>query len=382
MKNKSVLFIIMFSMILTFVPTVANATTSNGPWAGACSSDGTNCMLNNTYNWPTNGTISNWINSNTSWGGSYQFNGGSGGMGIQINRGIWPWSGNTNTVNSNLPLQINGNTSTTSTWSFANGTITSTGWQNYWEIWTHNSNAINGNNITSDIMIHPDYKDLSGGAYIQDMTDSYGVVWKVYVQYLSNYEIVHYYRASKTSSLTVKLDDFWDFTVQKGWAAATDYVGSITAGLEAADGSGSFTTTDWNVITTTDVFTALSKSGWTASASNQYASLPASQAIDNNVNTRYTSGASMYNGMKYTIDLGSAKTFRKLHVLTTNINYPRAFKFLVSDNGSSWTQVTTASGSPHAFEITFAPQTKRYVRIELTQGVPDWLDFYELTLFN
>ncbi|HTA03026.1 MAG TPA: discoidin domain-containing protein, partial [Streptosporangiaceae bacterium] len=61
--------------------------------------------------------------------------------------------------------------------------------------------------------------------------------------------------------------------------------------------------------------TALAETGWTASASTNSTGgdVPAN-AIDGNINTRYSSDADQAAGMWFQVNLGSAQTFNQIEM--------------------------------------------------------------------
>lgn len=82
------------------------------------------------------------------------------------------------------------------------------------------------------------------------------------------------------------------------------------------------------------------------------------------------------SGQWFQLDLGSATTFQRLVLDSTNSpnDYPRGYAVYVSDNGSNWgSPVATGAGSGPVTTITLsAAVTKRYVRIVQTGSDPYW----------
>jgi|GEM_PF-5729609 len=247
-KKRFAVTAMIVSWLLTLAPISATAATITTPWATTCTSDNTYCLLNNAYNLPSGGTMSGYLDSSTSWGGSYNFNGGSGGVGAgQLNHGKWPWGASTS--NTKLPFKVNDpNRDAYAYWKFTNTASNSPSWQMYWELWGHTSAAIEPSTIAFDLMILPDYERTvasitADSAYQGSMTDMYGYQWHVIkINFTSTAPLILYYRAVKSKDLTVRFDDFWNHSVSKGWINPDHYVGSVTAGMEAYSGSGSFAT--------------------------------------------------------------------------------------------------------------------------------------------
>ena len=133
----------------------------------------------------------------------------------------------------------------------------------------------------------------------------------------------------------------------------------------------------------------LPRSGWSASASVSNAAAPPSQAIDGNLSSRWSSGATQATGQWFQLDLGSSQTFDKI-VLDGNghaTDYIRRFEIYATDDPSALgTPLPTGAGvgvngstfgsgggrSRLPTEITFAPVTKRYLRIVQRGSDPTW----------
>jgi hypothetical protein len=227
---------------------LAGAADTWQNWATMWTADGKFYTLNNGYSLPAGAAIQTWLYNQNSWGGQLYFNGTSGGAAAQINYGKWPWSSN-NTTGSGLPVSISTSTKLASAWDFSLYNIQDKAWNAFWELWTHRDASCTGTNITCDLMIHPQY-DSPAGTYQYSRTFD-GVSYGVYLQPSDAsrpYPIVHYYRSQKTQSITrIRFDLFFKDLTASRWANSADYLGSITAGIEAAWGSAALTTTKYNV---------------------------------------------------------------------------------------------------------------------------------------
>jgi beta-glucosidase len=134
---------------------------------------------------------------------------------------------------------------------------------------------------------------------------------------------------------------------------------------------------------------ALSRSGWTASASSVPADpcctgdLPAN-AIDGNPATRWSSGAAQAPGQSFTVDLGSAQAFDSL-VLdagTSSGDYPRRYAVYTRDDPAVWGDpIATGAGSATT-SATFPLTTARYVRIVQSGTAGSWWSIHELNLYR
>jgi hypothetical protein len=161
------------------------------------------------------------------------------------------------------------------------------------------------------------------------------------------------------------------------------------AGLAvSAHGATALTTATFtNVALQSGFTTALSRTGWVASASSTEFSGSPTGAIDNSLGTRWSSGVYQAAGQWFQLDLGSAQTFQRLVLDSTDspFDYPRGFAVYLSDNGTDWTSqraVASGTGSGTLTTITLpAAVTARYVRIVLTQSGPYWWSIHDLGVF-
>jgi glucosylceramidase len=112
--------------------------------------------------------------------------------------------------------------------------------------------------------------------------------------------------------------------------------------------------------------TPLDRSGWTASTNTAASgSDAASNAIDGDLSTRFSSEAAQADGMYWEADLGSARTFDELSMQTPSApgDYARSYDLEVSDNGRTWTTVASCTGTSDPEVVSFPPQTARYIRV-------------------
>jgi hypothetical protein len=132
--------------------------------------------------------------------------------------------------------------------------------------------------------------------------------------------------------------------------------------------------------------TQLSETGWVASSNTTSSAADApANAIDGNVNTRFSSDAFQASGMFFQVNLGSSQTFNRI-VLNSGGSagdYARGYNVEVSSNGSTFTSVTTGTGTASPETITFADQTAQYIRVVLTAAsTTSWWSIAEFTAFT
>jgi F5/8 type C domain len=132
--------------------------------------------------------------------------------------------------------------------------------------------------------------------------------------------------------------------------------------------------------------TPLPETGWTASSntSSSAADAPAN-AIDGNINTRFSSDADQASGMWFQVNMGSAQTFNQIEMNSggSTGDYARGYNVEVSSNGSTFTSVATGTGTSSPETVTFAAQTAQYIRVVLTAGVStNWWSIAEFTVYT
>src|SRR5579863_9162371 len=132
--------------------------------------------------------------------------------------------------------------------------------------------------------------------------------------------------------------------------------------------------------------TQLSETGWVASSNtNSSAADAPANAIDGNLSTRFSSDAFQASGMYFQVNLGSSQTFNQI-VLNSGGSagdYARGYNVEVSTNGSTFTSVTTGTGTASPETITFADQTAQYIRVVLTAAsTTNWWSIAEFTAFT
>jgi prepilin-type N-terminal cleavage/methylation domain-containing protein len=121
----------------------------------------------------------------------------------------------------------------------------------------------------------------------------------------------------------------------------------------------------------------LDRGNWTASsdtADNQ-GYQAASNAIGGDGN--FSSGSNQAAGYTFTVDRsggeqGSLPSFSALKMAASSpsSDYARSFAVEVSNDGQSWTTIATCSGSSSTAQVSFSPQTARYVQVLLTGDYP------------
>jgi len=136
--------------------------------------------------------------------------------------------------------------------------------------------------------------------------------------------------------------------------------------------------------------TALTRTGWTASASSSSGSDIPANMLDGNTATRWSSGQGQANGQSFTIDMGQARTFTGLTMdsATSYGDYAHGYKVYDSNDGTHWSSaVASASGIAYAscydfLYVTFPAQTARYIKVVETDSANTWWSIHEVNVYN
>jgi beta-glucosidase-like glycosyl hydrolase/aryl-phospho-beta-D-glucosidase BglC (GH1 family) len=120
---------------------------------------------------------------------------------------------------------------------------------------------------------------------------------------------------------------------------------------------------------------ALGRTGWTATASSTAANESAANALDGDINTRWSTGTAQVNGQWFKLDMGSQQTFDQISIDAGPYtgDYPAGYLIQVSADGTNWTDVASGQGTSQELLITFGVQTARYILIYQTGSkANDW----------
>ncbi|MCL4516322.1 MAG: discoidin domain-containing protein [Firmicutes bacterium] len=131
--------------------------------------------------------------------------------------------------------------------------------------------------------------------------------------------------------------------------------------------------------------TPLDQTGWTATASSTESGSSASNALDWNTNTRWSSGTSQANGQWFQVNMGSKKVFDQITLETKSTDtwdYPRGYDVQISNDGSTWTTIKSGIGFGWKVVIAFDPQYAQYIRIVQTGSAPEWWTMAELHVYS
>jgi hypothetical protein len=114
----------------------------------------------------------------------------------------------------------------------------------------------------------------------------------------------------------------------------------------------------------------ISNAGWFATASATFSQDTApTKALDHNDGTHWTSGTGQIPGMWFQIDMLQPRSFFGLDlVCTSNDDYPRSIRVLLSDDGNEFTAATPTLGGMKTQHFDFGgPKIARFIKLELEQ---------------
>jgi glucosylceramidase len=126
---------------------------------------------------------------------------------------------------------------------------------------------------------------------------------------------------------------------------------------------------------------ALPRDGWTVSAASDSGE-PASNAIDGDPATRWSTGHGMRPGDTFQIDLGSRQTFNQIVLDTTASpgDFPRQYQVYVSDDGTNWGQPIATGPGATVTRILFPQVTGRFIRLVNEGSAGSWWSIHELNV--
>ena len=129
----------------------------------------------------------------------------------------------------------------------------------------------------------------------------------------------------------------------------------------------------------------LNRGGWVASASSTESGGSPARAIDGDITTRWSTGASQANGQWFQVDMGATNTFYQivLDAGSSSGDYPRGYRVNVSNDGSNWgSAVATGTGSSQVTTILFATNSARFIRVTQTGSTSGWWSIHEFNVYG
>jgi RHS repeat-associated protein len=137
---------------------------------------------------------------------------------------------------------------------------------------------------------------------------------------------------------------------------------------QTATNSTTWSIEELNVNGQPTIQTAETRTGWTATATSSASGTTPANALDGSTTTRWTSNTAQTSGMFFQVDMLTLRIFNQvtLDAGTSTNNFPRSFQLQVSSDATSWTTVTTGTGTTALVTINFPAVTARYLKVNLT----------------
>jgi beta-glucosidase len=131
--------------------------------------------------------------------------------------------------------------------------------------------------------------------------------------------------------------------------------------------------------------TALSRTGWTASASATGGTNVPANAIDSSTSTRWSTGQSQSHAatQSFTLDMKSPQTFSQI-TMVSNGDYARNWQVFVSPDGTNWSVVAMGTATASPVTVSFPSTTARYIQILQTTspGTSSWWSINDLNVYG
>ncbi|UJF34904.1 discoidin domain-containing protein [Paenibacillus hexagrammi] len=164
-----------------------------------------------------------------------------------------------------------------------------------------------------------------------------------------------------------------------GLKASTAY--SYT--VKAKDGAGNLSEAS-NTASATTSPKMLDRTGWTAESTPSSGDA-ASNLLDGNMDTRWSTGTTMVPGQFVTVDMKAVKSFNGIVMDSTGSNqdYARGYEVYVSNDGINWgAAVASGTGTGAVVTASFAPQQARYIKVVQTGTSSSWWSVREFNVYE
>ena len=128
---------------------------------------------------------------------------------------------------------------------------------------------------------------------------------------------------------------------------------------------------------------ALSKTGWTATATTQNSGNAPGLVIDGNNATEYLSNGFTWSADNYTIDMKSNQTFTKIIRKVDGAYYPHGWTIYVSTDNVNWGTAIASGTCSNGNDITstFSSKTARYIKVVLSANQANYWGEFEATVY-
>lgn len=152
--------------------------------------------------------------------------------------------------------------------------------------------------------------------------------------------------------------------------------------LQTGSGSNWWSVAEFNLFSDP----VLHNGAFTATASATGSGSSPANALDGDVNTRWTSGVAQTAGQWFTVDLGTNTAVNKVLVdagPTSTGDYPRGYEIWGSQDGSNWTKYASEYGSSRVTYVElFTTTWMRHLRIMQTGTSGSWWSIAEIGIYS
>lgn len=132
----------------------------------------------------------------------------------------------------------------------------------------------------------------------------------------------------------------------------------------------------------------LASGEWSVSASNNGGS--AINAIDNSIDSRWTTQQPQQAGQTFTINMKESKMVERIVMVTNNgshfnLDFPRGYEIHLSDDGVTWGDAVASGAGSHlgTTDIAFTRQAAKFIRVTQTGGDAFyWWSIHNLSVFG
>jgi len=128
---------------------------------------------------------------------------------------------------------------------------------------------------------------------------------------------------------------------------------------------------------------ALDRAGWVVSASSTEAGGSPANALDGNIDTRWSTGAAQANGQWFAVDMGAPRTFDQVSFDAgpSRGDYPVSYTIQASNDDTSWWTVTSGAGTGQDTVVQTTAQTARYIKITQNGSKGNWWSIAAFTVY-
>jgi len=381
LRQLAVAALVGAAAMLLPVATAHAATTTCEPQGSISAAGGEYTIQANEWNSSDQQCIT--YNSATSWSVStanFNLSGGAPATYPSIYKGCH-WGACT--AGSGLPIQVNKLTSATSSW---NTTQPATGaYDVAYDLWTNSAPTTGGQPDGSEIMIWLNSRGGVSpfGSKVASLNIG-GLNWDVWTGRQTSWNIVSYVlQGGGTAFNNLNVKALIDDSVARGVTNASHYLLDAEAGFEIwKGGQGLATNSSSFTATAGSANSPLSQGKPASSSSVENASFPASNAVDGNASTRWSSA--FQDGQWIQVDLGAVRQISQV-ALNWEAAYARQFRIQVSNDpgfATSTDLYATSAGTGGAQTLAVAG-SGRYVRLlGQTRATPYGISLWEFQVFG